>query len=132
MRSRRRSWTGSCGDSAGGALTWPVAREMTDASTPPAELACAIAGAVRDRGGRALLVGGCVRDEILGRAPKDLDLEVFGIPASDLHGLLHQFGRVDLVGESFAVYKVGGLDVALPRRESKSGRGHKGCLLYTS
>jgi len=102
---------------------------MTDASAPPAELARVIAGAVRDRGGRALLVGGCVRDEILGRAPKDLDLEVFGVTASDLHGLLQQFGRVDLVGESFAVYKVGGLDVALPRRESKSGRGHKGFVI---
>ena len=95
----------------------------------PAELVRAIAEAVRDRGGRALLVGGCVRDEILGRAPKDLDLEVFGVPAPDLHDLLQRFGRVDLVGESFAVYKVGGLDVALPRRESKSGRGHKGFII---
>jgi tRNA nucleotidyltransferase (CCA-adding enzyme) len=99
---------------------------MTDASAPPAALVRAIAEAVRDRGGRALLVGGCVRDEILGRSPKDLDLEVFGVRAPDLHSLLEQFGRVDLVGESFAVYKVGGLDVALPRRESKTGRGHKG------
>jgi tRNA nucleotidyltransferase (CCA-adding enzyme) len=102
---------------------------MKDADGQPADLVGAIAEAVRARGGRALLVGGCVRDEILGRAPKDLDLEVFGIPASDLHELLQQFGRVDLVGESFAVYKVGGLDVALPRRESKSGRGHKGFVI---
>jgi len=102
---------------------------MTAAGGTPTEFARAIAEAVRDRGGRALLVGGCVRDDILGRAPKDLDLEVFGIPASDLQGLLQQFGRVDLVGESFAVYKVGGLDVALPRRESKSGRGHKGFVI---
>lgn len=89
-------------------------------------LARAIAEAVRARGGRALLVGGCVRDELLGREPKDLDVEVFGVPAANLRGLLEQFGRVDLVGESFAVFKVGGLDVAIPRRESKSGRGHKG------
>jgi len=102
---------------------------MTAAGGTPTEFARAIAEGVRDRGGRALLVGGCVRDDILGRAPKDLDLEVFGIPASDLQGLLQQFGRVDLVGESFAVYKVGGLDVALPRRESKSGRGHKGFVI---
>ena len=102
---------------------------MTAAGGTPTEFARAIAEGVRDRGGRALLVGGCVRDDILGRAPKDLDLEVFGIPASDLQGLLQQFGRVDLVGESFAVYKVGGLDVALPRRESKSGRGHRGFVI---
>ena len=102
---------------------------MTDDSAPPTGLVRAIAEAVRDRGGRALLVGGCVRDEILGRAPKDLDLEVFGVRAADLHGLLEQIGRVDLVGESFAVYKIGGLDVALPRRESKTGRGHKGFVI---
>ena len=43
-----------------------------------------------------------------------------------LRGLLEPFGRVDTVGESFTVYKVAGLDVSLPRRESKTGRGHKG------
>lgn len=89
-------------------------------------VAKAIAHAVREAGGRALLVGGCVRDELLGREPKDFDVEVFGVPADDLRTLLERFGRVDAVGESFAVYKVAGLDVSLPRRESKSGRGHKG------
>ena len=43
-----------------------------------------IAEAVRDAGGRALLVGGWVRDELLGLPPKDADLEVFGIPADRL------------------------------------------------
>ena len=92
----------------------------------PQELAGAIARAVGSRGGRALLVGGCVRDELLGLEPKDFDLEVFGVRADDLRTVLETFGRVDAVGESFGVFKVGGLDVALPRRESKSGRGHKG------
>src|SRR5262245_1926800 len=96
---------------------------------PGAELVPVIAEAVRNAGGRALLVGGCVRDELLGREPKDLDLEVFGIEAPALRSLLERAGRVDAVGESFAVYKVGGLDVALPRRESKAGRGHKGFLV---
>jgi len=90
------------------------------------ETLAAIAEAVRASGGRALLVGGSVRDELLGREPKDLDVEVFGVPADALRVLLEQFGRVDAVGESFAVYKVAGLDVSLPRRESKTGRGHKG------
>ena len=85
----------------------------------------AIAEAVRARGGRALLVGGCVRDELLGREPKDLDLEVFGVPADSLRAVLEPFGRVDAVGESFAVYKVAGFDISIPRRESKTGRGHK-------
>jgi tRNA nucleotidyltransferase (CCA-adding enzyme) len=92
----------------------------------PLALAVRIAERVRERGGRALLVGGCVRDELLGRPAKDLDLEVFGIAGDDLKPLLAPFGRVDVVGESFAVYKLGSLDVSLPRRESKTGRGHKG------
>ncbi len=85
-----------------------------------------IARAVHDCGGRALIVGGWVRDRALGLDPKDLDIEVFGVPATDLRALLEHFGRVDAVGESFTVYKVEGLDVSLPRRESKTGRGHKG------
>jgi tRNA nucleotidyltransferase (CCA-adding enzyme) len=90
------------------------------------DLALEIARAVREAGGRALVVGGWVRDELLGRSSKDLDLEVFGIPTASLLPLLQRFGRVDTVGESFTVYKLGGMDISLPRRESKIGRGHKG------
>jgi tRNA nucleotidyltransferase (CCA-adding enzyme) len=88
-------------------------------------LALDIARGVRDVGGRALIVGGFVRDRHLGLDPKDLDIEVFGVPADTLKALLERLGRVDTVGESFTVYKIGGLDVSLPRRESKVGRGHK-------
>jgi tRNA nucleotidyltransferase (CCA-adding enzyme) len=102
-------------------------------------LASAIARAVRDTGGRALIVGGWVRDRLRDRPSKDIDLEVFGVSQNQLAVLLQRFGRVEAVGQSFPVYKViareggrgkgeaeGALDVALPRRESKSGRGHKG------
>ena len=85
-----------------------------------------IATSVRDAGGRALCVGGFVRDRILGRASKDLDLEVFGVPQDQLLALLKSLGRVEPVGQQFPVYKLGTIDVALPRRESKTGRGHKG------
>jgi tRNA nucleotidyltransferase (CCA-adding enzyme) len=95
-------------------------------ATPPPDLALAIASAVRAEGGRALVVGGWVRDQLLGRTPKDLDLEVFKLPADRLRSLLEGFGQVETVGESFAVYKIGDLDVSLPRRDSKIGRGHKG------
>ena len=67
-----------------------------------------------------------MRDELAGRQPKDLDLEVFGVESARLRALLEPLGRVDTVGESFAVHKVEGIDVSLPRRESKTGRGHKG------
>ncbi len=88
--------------------------------------------AARAAGGRALIVGGWVRDRLRGHLSNDLDLEVFGIPQDRLALLLAPFGRVEAVGQSFPVYKVIApgegefIDVALPRRESKSGRGHKG------
>src|SRR5256885_234869 len=91
-----------------------------------------IAEAVCDAGGRALIVGGWVRDRImaLGKhaddVSKDIDIEVFGVPADRLRLLLESFGRVETVGESFQVYKSGDIDVSLPRRESKSGPGHRG------
>lgn len=83
--------------------------------------------AVRDTGGKAFLVGGCVRDALLGRAVKDIDIEVFGLEQEKVRNLLGRYFKVDLVGESFSVFKLGGLpvDVALPRRESKTGLGHK-------
>jgi tRNA nucleotidyltransferase (CCA-adding enzyme) len=85
-----------------------------------------IAREVRDAGGRALVVGGWVRDRLRGEPSKDVDIEVFGLPAERVRSLLEAIGRVETVGESFQVFKTGGLDVSLPRRESKSGRGHKG------
>jgi len=86
----------------------------------------ALANAVRDAGGRAMLVGGCVRDELMGRQPKDWDLEVYGIEPARLRELLDQFGSVNVVGEAFTVYKLGAhLDISLPRRERKTGRGHR-------
>ena len=90
------------------------------------ELPLAIARAIRDAGGRALIVGGWVRDRLMGHPSKDVDLEVYGIDAARLRALLSGFGSVNAVGESFTVYKVRDIDVALPRRESKVGRGHRG------
>src|SRR5690349_12684678 len=86
----------------------------------------AIAHRVREAGGRAVIVGGWVRDRLMGRACKDLDLEVYGLAADHLKRLLSSFGSVNAVGESFTVYKVADVDVALPRRESRTGRGHRG------
>jgi tRNA nucleotidyltransferase (CCA-adding enzyme) len=85
-----------------------------------------LAEAVRAAGGRALLVGGCVRDELMGQQPKDWDVEIYGIEPARLRELLDAFGTVNVVGEAFTVYKLGAhLDVSLPRRERKTGRGHR-------
>ena len=90
------------------------------------EIATEIAQAVHERGGRALLVGGWVRDRLLGSASKDIDVEVYGVEPADLRATLERFGNVNAVGESFKVYKVAGIDVAIPRRDSKVGTGHRG------
>ena len=62
-------------------------------------------------------------------ASPDVDLEVFGVPGDRLRTLLEAFGRVEAVGESFQVYKIGDIDVSLPRRDSKAGRGHRGFVV---
>ena len=91
---------------------------------------------IQDAGGRAMLVGGCVRDELMGVVPKDWDVEVYGIEPERLRGILENFvqsledAALKTVGEAFAVYKIGDdLDVSMPRRERKVGRGHKGFVV---
>ena len=86
-----------------------------------------VAELVRRAGGRALLVGGCVRDELLGLEPKDFDLECFGIAPDRLQAVLGERFELDLVGASFGIIKLKHLeiDVALPRRETKLGLGHR-------
>lgn len=77
-----------------------------------------------------MLVGGCVRDELMGIEPKDWDLEVYGIEPEKLREILDKFGEVNVVGEAFTVYKIGNdLDVSLPRRERKVGKGHRGFVV---
>ena len=79
---------------------------------------------------RPLVAGGAVRDTILGKQPKDFDIEVHGLDYEALGRSLAPFGPTDLVGRSFGVLKVRlegtEYDFSLPRRESKTGAGHRG------
>lgn len=86
-----------------------------------------VARSARDAGGRALLVGGCVRDGLAGAEPKDFDIEVFGLEPERLREALESRFELDLVGASFGIVKLRHLDidVAVPRRETKLGLGHK-------
>lgn len=89
-----------------------------------------LAKIIEAEGGRAMLVGGCVRDELMGKEPKDWDLEIYGVEPARLREILDNFGEVNAVGEAFTVYKIGQhLDVSLPRRERKTGRGHRAFLV---
>lgn len=77
------------------------------------------------------MVGGGVRDALLGLPPGELDVEVFGIPADTLETLLGKHYAINAVGRAFGVFKLKGLDldIALPRRESKQGSGHRGFVV---
>lgn len=94
----------------------------------PEELRAVLAALARR--GRPFLAGGCVRDHLLGLEAKDFDIEVYGLGWDELTTLLRPFGPTDVVGRSFGVIKLrlGGAeyDIALPRRESKTGAGHRG------
>lgn len=94
-------------------------------------------------GARALLVGGCVRDEILGREPKDFDLEVFGADIATIKAALAPHFKLSEVGISFGVLKAvpkvsaagdsgadDAIDVSLPRRETKLGLGHRAFAMH--
>lgn len=87
-----------------------------------------VAKDIQEAGGRAVLVGGCVRDFFLKHEPKDIDIEVFGIPSNDLERILLEHFHVIHVGKAFCVYKIKGheIDVSMPRRERKTDIGHKG------
>ena len=94
------------------------------------DLITELAEAARAAGGRAMLVGGCVRDDLMGVHPKDWDLEVYRLEAPRLRELLDGFGPVNVVGEKFTVYKLpGDVDVSLPRRERSTGRGHRAFVI---
>lgn len=90
----------------------------------------AVARAAHAAGGRAFLVGGAVRDRLLGLPAKDADLEIHGLDAERVEAIAASVGKVHLVGRQFAVLHVsapdGTLEISLPRRESKTGPGHKG------
>lgn len=108
---------------------------------------------IQQAGGRAFLVGGWVRDHVRGVPNVDYDVEVYGLEPTRLRALLEAHGTVNAVGEAFTVYKVrlkaevgsrksevgtlsatdnrqlttdNLIDVSIPRRESKVGRGHRG------
>lgn len=87
-----------------------------------------VAVTVRKAGGRVLVVGGFVRDGMLGRPTGEPDLEVFGLSVRDVERALRPLGKVRRIGRAFPVLRIGGLglEVALPRRESKTGPGHLG------
>ena len=90
-----------------------------------------IASAVKHAGGRAMMVGGCVRDFLLNTPVKDYDLEIYNLSLPELLNAIKNICETDAVGMSFGVLKVKhfDIDLALPRKENKTGRGHRGFIM---
>ena len=91
-----------------------------------------VRSAIMNAGGKIYQVGGAVRDEILGKVSKDLDLLVVGIDLKKLSGIVGRFGKTNLVGKSFGIIKFKpegsdeDIDISVPRVDVKStGKGHK-------
>lgn len=79
-----------------------------------------------------MFVGGFVRDFFLHIDSKDIDIEVYGMDYDSILAALSPHFRVDVVGRSFGVIKVDHrIDVSIPRRESKTGRGHRAFCVET-
>ncbi len=85
-----------------------------------------IALRAKELGGRAMLVGGCVRDGLLGIPSADIDCEVYGLAPDALRALAAQFGDVDDSGEKYGIFTLcgEGIDLAVPRTERRTGPHH--------
>ena len=94
-----------------------------------------IADDIRGAGGRAFLVGGWVRDALLGKSCRDYDVEVYDMAQDALVPILSKYGRTNLVGKAFGVIHLAmkglSLDFSFPRTESKVGYGHRGFVVHT-
>lgn len=111
-------------------MWYKFAIEITDLPIKLPDYVKNILKEITAKGGRALIVGGAVRDSLLGVSPKDIDFEVYNLSYGDLNTILQQYGRADLVGKAFGVIKFTGpdgsdFDFSLPRKDSKAGVGYK-------
>ena len=93
------------------------------------EKACDICQAMNEAGGKGLVVGGAVRDEILGVASKDFDLEIYGLEPEVIEKIVQRFGKVKDVGKSFGILNLVtetgiGIDISLPRTDSRDVEGY--------
>jgi tRNA nucleotidyltransferase (CCA-adding enzyme) len=93
----------------------PAARTASDALT--------------EAGGRVFIVGGAVRDAVLGAQPKDIDLMCAGLTDEQIEAALAPLGKLDFTGKAFGVFRFkkgdSEVEIALPRTERSTGTGHK-------
>ena len=90
----------------------------SSSSQQPEVTIAAIARHIAQAGGRALIVGGSVRDQLLGRPARDQDVEVLGCNLDQLTEYLAEFGRPIRMGQSFESLRLAGLDIDFTVAES--------------
>ncbi len=90
------------------------------------EIAKKIAEEIKDINGRMFFVGGYVRDYIMKKENKDIDVEVFGLTEQELIQVISKYGIVDKIGSNFGILKVHGIDIdfGMPRKDLNTGVKH--------
>ena len=84
---------------------------------------------IEKAGGRLYLVGGAIRDDLLGKKTHDEDYCVTGITAEQFQKI---FPEAHIRGKAFEVFDMYGKEFAIARTESKYGVGHKEFEINTS
>lgn len=99
---------------------------------------------VEEIGGEVFLVGGSIRDILMGKTPKEYDMEIFASEKENgldkrefserIESVMKDFGKIELVGKSYGVYKIKGKnwDVSFPRKETKIGETRKDYYVVTN
>lgn len=91
----------------------------------------AVSQALQEDGAKVYAVGGAVRDAIMGKEPKDIDLMASGKTPAEIQAVLDELpGRTDVTGKDFGVFRYrdrsgSEVEIALPRKERSTGAGHK-------
>ncbi len=108
--------------------------KFLSAATLPKRL-LEIADEINAAGGSIYLVGGWVRDILLGEVGHDFDLEVYGLDMEKLFNILVRYAKPNLVGKAFGIITLSmegqNFDFAFPRTENKTGPGHKGFTVHS-
>ena len=88
-----------------------------------------IANKIKKSGGTLYLVGGALRDRLLGRDTNDEDYCITGITADIF---IKMFPEAKIRGKSFEVFSLMGKEFAMARTETKNGVGHKEFNIITN
>ena len=95
-----------------------------------------VAEIIKENNGQALLIGGSVRDSLMGKIAKDFDLEIYGLEPEVVETIAQKIGKVSDVGKAFGILKISldegiDIDISLPRTDSKIDVGHRGFEIKT-